>query len=66
MKKELLWLYGVIMGASLVYILNIAAVLCIYGLIPVAAGSLLVAIFVVSLTVCGCINYRYNCTGGAG
>lgn len=65
-KKELLWLYGVIMGASLVYILNIAVVLCIYGLIPAAAGSLLVAIFVVSLTVCGCINYRYNSTGRPG
>lgn len=64
--RELLWLYGVIMGASLVYILNIAAVLCIYGMIPVAAGIWLVVIFVVSLALCGYVNYRYNCADEAG
>lgn len=64
--KEILWLYGAIMGASLVYILNIVVVLCIYGLIPVAAGILLAAVFVVSLTVCGYMNYRYNRAGEAG
>ncbi len=59
--RELLWLYGFIMAASLIYILNIAAVLCVYGLIPVMAGAALVLIFVVSLVVCGCMNYKYNC-----
>ena len=59
-RRELLWLYGVIMAASLVYIFNIAAALCIYGLIPVTAAVALVVIFVVSLTICGCVNYRYN------
>lgn len=59
-RRELLWLYGVIMAASLMYIFNITAALCIYGLIPVTAGVALVVIFVVSLTICGCVNYRYN------
>ena len=42
------------------YIFNITAALCIYGLIPVTAGVALVVIFVVSLAICGCVNYRYN------
>lgn len=60
-QKELFWLYGTIMAASLIYILNIAAALCIHKLIPVAAGGSLAVTFVVSLTICGLINYRYNC-----
>ena len=60
-QKELLWLYGIIMAASLIYILNIAAALCIHKLIPAAAGASLAVIFVVSLSICGLVNYRYNC-----
>lgn len=60
-QKELLWLYGIIMAASLIYILNIAAALCIHKLIPAAAGVSLAVIFVASLSICGLVNYRYNC-----
>ena len=60
-QKELLWLYGIIMAASLIYILNIAAALCIHKLIPAAAGASLAVIFVASLSICGLVNYRYNC-----
>lgn len=55
-----MWLYGFIMAASLIYIVNIVIVLGLYGLLPVMAGAALILIFVLSLTVCGYINYRYH------
>jgi hypothetical protein len=57
-NRELLWIYGFIMIAALIYILNIVAVLVIYGRIPGAVGGGILLIFTGSLAVCGLINRR--------
>lgn len=61
-RRELQWLYGFIMVSSLVYIVGIVVNLSVQGLLPVMAGTGLVMIFVISLIVCGLLNYRYNST----
>lgn len=59
-EKESLCLYGFIMATSLVYILNIVIVLGMYRLVPLEIGGTIIAIFVVSLTVCGGLSCLYN------
>lgn len=60
-NRELLWLYGFIMAAALLYILNIVIVLCTNGMIPVSAGAGVIGIFVGALVICGFVNRRqYN------
>ncbi len=56
--RELMCLYGFVMGSSLVYIFSIVLVLAVRGLIPAGVAVVILVIYTASLGICGMINRR--------
>jgi hypothetical protein len=58
-RKELLYLYGFILIASLLYICNILMFLLIHHYISLILSIIIILVFVCPLLLCGLINYLY-------